>query len=54
MGFNSGFKRVNVWFVYDMTYLLNVIGLLPGGSCTVNIYTQTIHRTTQITTEQYK
>jgi hypothetical protein len=26
------------------------IGLTPGGSSTVNIYTQTIHRTTQITT----
>jgi hypothetical protein len=26
---------------------LNAIGLPPGGSCTVHIYTQTIHRTTQ-------
>jgi hypothetical protein len=32
---------------YDMIYLLTAIGLPPGGSCTVHIYTQTIHRTTQ-------
>jgi len=31
-------------------YLLTVIGLTPGGSSTVHIYTQTIHRTTQLTT----
>ena len=31
----------------DMIYLLNAIGLSPGGSSTVHIYTQTIHRTTQ-------
>jgi len=30
-----------------MIYLLTAIGLLPSGSCTVHIYTQTIHRTTQ-------
>ena len=30
-----------------MIYLLNAIGLTPGGSSTVHIYTQTIHRTTQ-------
>ena len=30
-----------------MIYLLTVIGLLPGGSSTVHIYTQTIHRTIQ-------
>jgi hypothetical protein len=30
-----------------MIYLLTAIGLPPGGSCTVHIYTQTIHRTTQ-------
>ena len=33
--------------MYDMIYLLTAIGLPPGGSCTVRIYTQTIHRTTQ-------
>jgi len=31
-----------------MIYLLTAIGLTPGGSSTVHIYTQTIHRTTQI------
>ena len=30
-----------------MIYLLNAIGLSPGGSSTVHIYAQTIHRTTQ-------
>ena len=30
-----------------MIYLLTTIGLPPGGSSTVHIYTQTIHRTTQ-------
>jgi hypothetical protein len=33
-----------------MIYLSTEIGLPPGGSSTVHIYTQTIHRTTQITT----
>jgi uncharacterized integral membrane protein len=31
-------------------YLLTAIGLTHGGSSTVHIYTQTIHRTTQLTT----
>jgi hypothetical protein len=31
----------------DMLYLSTAIGLPPGGSCTVHIYTHTIHRTTQ-------
>jgi hypothetical protein len=30
---------------YDI-YLLTAVGLIPGGSSTVHIYTQTIHRTT--------
>ena len=30
--------------------ILTAIGLTPGGSSTVHIYTQTIHRTTQLTT----
>ena len=30
-----------------MIYLLTAIGLSPGGSSTVHIYTQTIHRRTQ-------
>jgi len=33
-------------------YLLTAIGLSPGGSSTVHIYTQTIDRTTQ--NKQYK
>jgi len=46
-----------------MIYLSTAIGLTPGGSSAVRIYTQiihrttqiqTIHRTTQITTEQHK
>jgi len=32
----------------DMIYLSAAIGLTPGGSGTVHIYTQTIYRTTQI------
>jgi hypothetical protein len=36
--------------LYDMIYLLTAIGLTPGGSSTVHIYTQTIHRTTQLAT----
>jgi len=31
-----------------MIYLLTAIGLTPGGSNTVHIYTQTVHRTTQL------
>ena len=30
-----------------MIYLLTAVGLSPGGSSTVHIYTQRIHRTTQ-------
>jgi len=50
-----------IW--YDMINLSTAIGLTPGGCSTVHIYTQTIHRTTQIqtihrtrqiTTEQHK
>ena len=33
--------------IYDMIHLLTAIGLSPGGSSTVHIYTQTVHRTTQ-------
>jgi len=35
-----------IYDIYDMIYL-TVIGLPPGGSRTVHIYTQTIQRTTQ-------
>jgi hypothetical protein len=39
-----------------MIYLLTAIRLPPGGSSTVHIYTQTVHRTTQNKqyTEQHK
>jgi len=30
-----------------LIYLLTAIGLSPGGSSTVHIYTQTVHRTIQ-------
>jgi len=33
-----------------LIYLLNAIRLTPGGSSTVHIYTQAVHRTTQSTT----
>ena len=33
-------------------YLLTAIGLTPGGSGTVHIYTQTVLRTTQFTTHR--
>ena len=36
-------------YILISLYLLTVIGLTPGGSSTVHIYTQTIHRTTQLT-----
>jgi len=32
--------------------LLIAVGLTPGGSSTVHIYTQTIHRTTQLIWEE--
>jgi hypothetical protein len=37
-----------VWYdiIYDI-YLLAAVGLAPGGSSTVHIYTQTVHRTAQ-------
>jgi hypothetical protein len=57
-------RRILIWYdmIYDMIYLLTAIGLPPGGSCTVHIYTnstqndtkQTIHRTTQQFWEQHK
>jgi len=39
---------------HDMIYLLTAIGLSPGDSSTVHIYTQTVHGTTQTPTEQRK
>jgi uncharacterized integral membrane protein len=37
-------------FYLILIYLLKAVGLTPGGSSTVHIYTKTIHRTTQLTT----
>jgi hypothetical protein len=37
-----------------LIYLSTAIGLTPGGSGTVDIYTKTIHRTTQLPTKQYE
>jgi len=34
---------------YNMLYMLTAIGLTTGGSITVNIYTQKVHRATQTT-----
>ena len=33
-----------------MIYFLIAIGLTPGGGSALHIYTQTVHRTTQLTT----
>jgi len=38
------------FFILILTYLLIAVGLPSGGSSIVHIYTQTIHRTTQLTT----
>jgi len=52
--FETGF-RTCLWVLMRpifrslLTYLLTAIGLTPGGSSTVHIYTQTVHRTTQLT-----
>jgi len=35
-----------------MIYLLTAIGLTPRGSSTIHINAQTVHKTTQLTTEQ--
>jgi hypothetical protein len=43
----------NDMMIYDMIYL-TAIGLPPGGSSTVHIYTQTIHGTTQLTQTVYR
>jgi uncharacterized integral membrane protein len=40
-------KAVKHDAAFDMIYLSAAIGLSPGGSSTVHIYTQKIHRTIQ-------
>jgi len=37
------------YVIFYMIYLLTAVELTPGGSSTAHIYTQTIHRTTQLT-----
>jgi len=39
-----------VLLIWILIYLLTAIGLTPSGSSIVHIYTQTTHRTTQLTT----
>ena len=41
-------------FYSFITYLLTTVGLTPGGSSTVHRYTQTVHRTTQLTQTAYR
>jgi len=55
MGFNSGFQGLNKPILsWDLIliYLLTAIGLTPGGSSTVHIYTKTMDRTTQLIGEE--
>jgi len=39
---------ISIGHVFIYIYLLSAVGLTPGGSSTVHIYTQTVHRTTQL------
>jgi len=43
-------EAINLDVILVLTYLVTAIGLTPGDSSTVHIYTQTVHRTTQLTT----
>ena len=54
IGNDSRIQSVMDFDRYLLIYLSTAVGLTPGGSGTVHIYTQTIHRTTRITTEQHK
>jgi hypothetical protein len=47
-------KEEKMWDIYricDMIYL-TAVGLPPGGSSTVHMYTQTVHRTMQLIWEE--
>jgi len=44
---NNNNNNNNKCIQYDMIHRLTAIGLTPGGSGTIHVYTQTIHRTTQ-------
>jgi hypothetical protein len=48
---NGNSPLVSIWYdvVYDKIYLLTAVWLTPGVSSTVHIYTQTMHRTTELT-----
>jgi uncharacterized integral membrane protein len=53
--YNSKFRfKLNILYASSrillLIYLLTAIGVKPGGSSTVHIYTQTTHRPTQLTT----
>ena len=43
-------KKYHAYFLLISIHLLTAVGLTPGSSSTVHIYTQTVHRTTQLTT----
>jgi hypothetical protein len=50
---NSGINNISLaCTILLLIYLLTANGLTPGGSSTVRIYTQTIHRTTQLITHR--
>ena len=44
----------SIFLIMILIYMLTAIVLTPGGSSTVHIYTQTVHRTTQLTTLVWK
>jgi len=50
--FMTVIKVERVTLILVLIYLLTAIGYTPGGSSTVHIYTQTIHRTTQLRTHR--
>ena len=45
-------EHTSEFYRHRQIYLLTAIGLTPGGSSTVHIYTQTVHRTTQLILEE--
>jgi len=48
--FRRNYTSLFGFLILVWIYLLSAIGLTSGGSSTVHIYTQTIHRTTKLTT----
>ena len=47
--FMIGYIYIYIYILFGIYFFLPAVGLKPGGSSTVRIYTQTIHRTTQFT-----